>query len=168
MNNTVATAKLKNIHIAPRKVRLVVGVVRGMHVTSALAQLQVMTNRSAPPLAKLIESAISNAKENGANVDNLVIGEIFVNQGIKLKRSMPRARGRATIIEKKMSHIELKLIELENKAPSFVMPKKSVKEKKSVSVDKKEALKPKKDEADETKAKERTGITKKIFQRKSI
>jgi len=168
MNNAVAKAKLKNLHIAPRKVRLVVDVIRGMHVVSALAQLQVMTNRSAPALTKLIQSAISNAKEKDINIDNLIIGKITVDKGITLRRTLPKARGRASVIEKKMSHIDLELIEVEGKTPSFALPKKEQKIKKESSKDKKDTQKPKSETEVKDKGVERAGSMKKMFRRKSI
>ena len=164
MEDIVAKAKLRNLHIAPRKVRLVVDVIRGMHVTDALAQLQVMTNRSALPLTKLIESA--NARSNNKSTENLVIGKITVDKGITLKRTLPRARGRATVIEKKMSHIILELVESPDKTSNFILPKKEVKAKKDTSKDKKETPKPKTE--DYGQSKERAGVMKKVFRRKSI
>ena len=167
MDQVVATAKLKNLRVSPRKVRLVADLVRGLHTTDALAQLGAITNRSSDPIAKLIESALANAKDRDLNTNNLVIGKITVDKGLTLKRTKPRARGRATIIEKKMSHVQLELVEKADKSSKFVMPEKEVKVKKEDGVQK-ETPKPKVEDALDAKAKERKGITKRVFQRKSV
>jgi large subunit ribosomal protein L22 len=100
------TAKLSNLRIAPRKVRLVADVVRGKGVQRALDELSFVNNKSARPIAKLIKSAVANAKNNfQLNPDNLYISTIFVNEGSKLKRSRPRSRGQANEIIKRSSHV---------------------------------------------------------------
>jgi large subunit ribosomal protein L22 len=106
-------AKLNNIRISPRKVRLVAGLVRKMEVNKALDQLKFSGKKSAKPLDKLINSAIANAVNNfELDKNNLFIKEIRVDEGQTLKRWMPRARGRATPIMKRASHISLILGEL--------------------------------------------------------
>lgn len=102
-----ATAKLSNYRQSPRKVRLVVDLVRGKTAARALAQLSLLPKRASEPLAKLIRSAVTNAKEGSAS--DLVISKIEVNKGMVFKRHMPRARGRASEIQKKTSHITLSL-----------------------------------------------------------
>lgn len=104
-----ATAKLKNYRQAPRKVRLVADLVRGKHVEHALALLQTLPKRASEPMAKLIRSAVANARTKGVDVNELVISHVDVGQGIVFKRFMPRARGRASAIRKKTSHITLAL-----------------------------------------------------------
>ena len=104
-----ATAKLRNYRQAPRKVRLVADLVRGKRVEQALALLQTLPKRAALPMQKLIQSAVANATSKGANATELVISHIDVGQGIVFKRFMPRARGRASAIRKKTSHITVML-----------------------------------------------------------
>lgn len=106
---------LKNYRQSPRKVRLVADTVRGKKVEIALRDLAFITKRATDPIAKLIESAVANAKNNfNANVENLFVKEIQVNKGITLKRIMPRARGSAARINKRSSHVS---ITLEEKQP---------------------------------------------------
>ncbi|MEK7613092.1 MAG: 50S ribosomal protein L22 [Patescibacteria group bacterium] len=107
---TDATAKLKNYRQSPRKVRLVADLVRGKNVEHALALLATLPKRASEPMAKLIRSAVANARTNkGVEAANLIISHVDVGQGIVFKRSMPRARGRASAIRKKSSHITLAL-----------------------------------------------------------
>ncbi|MFA5953950.1 MAG: 50S ribosomal protein L22 [Patescibacteria group bacterium] len=108
------TAKLRNLRIAPRKVRLIADLVRGRSVESAVAELQFWQKRAAEPIRKLIESAIANAEHNfKVKTDNLVIKSITVNDAVTMKRSLPRAFGRATPIRKRGSHVILVLAERE-------------------------------------------------------
>jgi len=102
-----ATAKLSNYRQAPRKVRLVADLVRGKGAQHALNLLSVLPKRAGEPMAKLIKSAIANAKDVPAA--DLYISSIQVNGGIVFKRMMPRARGRGAQILKRTSHITLAL-----------------------------------------------------------
>jgi large subunit ribosomal protein L22 len=106
-------AKVTHIRISPRKVRLVVDAVRGKSVNQALNILTLARKKAAGPVKKLLESAVANATENAGvrEVDNLVIDRITVDGGPTLKRFMPRARGRATPIRKRTSHIQIVLRE---------------------------------------------------------
>src|ERR1700734_2859952 len=107
---TEQTAKLNFLRIAPRKVRSVADLVRGLSVNDAEAQLLVQRRRPAKSLLKLLRSAVSNAKTNKQlNPDHLFIKEIRVDQGPMLKRILPRARGSASPIQKKMSHVTITL-----------------------------------------------------------
>lgn len=101
-----STATLRNYRQAPRKVRLIADLVRGKSAARALALLSMLPKRGAEPMAKLIKSAVSNAK---AEATELYIQKIEVNGGVVFKRQMPRARGRASLIKKKTSHITLSL-----------------------------------------------------------
>lgn len=106
---------LKNYRQSPRKVRLVADAVRGKNVAIALRDLAFITKRATDPLAKLIKSAVANAKNNSnVSEENLFIKEIQVNKGIVMKRIMPRARGSAARINKRTSHVS---VTLEEKAP---------------------------------------------------
>lgn len=106
-------AKASQIRIAPRKVRLVVDIVRGKSVSQALNILAFTRKKAALPVQKLLKSAVANAAENHgvSDVDALVIDRITVDEGPALKRFMPRARGRATPIRKRTSHIQIILRE---------------------------------------------------------
>ena len=106
-------AKAKHIRMSPRKVRLVVDIVRGLAVVKAINQLRFTTKKAVLPIKKLIESAIANAENNyDLKSDNLFVKEIRVDEGATMKRWMPRARGRATPIRKRTSHVSLILGEL--------------------------------------------------------
>ncbi len=108
----VFTAKLKNCRIAPRKVRLVVNLIKGKPVQQALDILKFTNKRGAPVVAKLVSSAMANAKQKATvDVDNLIVSEAFAGPGMSFKRFLPRAQGRATPIQKWSSHITVKLIE---------------------------------------------------------
>lgn len=103
---------LKNYRQSPRKVRLVADLARGKKVSDALRDISFATKRAGLPLAKLIKSAVANAKNNfNVNEENLVVKDIQVNKGIVLKRIMPRAHGSASRINKRTSHISVVLEE---------------------------------------------------------
>jgi large subunit ribosomal protein L22 len=108
-------ASATNIRISPRKVRMVVDTVRGKSVSQAMSILGFARKRAARPVQKLLKSAVANAVENAgvSDVDNLVIDHIMVDEGPTLKRFTPRARGRATPIHKRTSHIRIALRERE-------------------------------------------------------
>ena len=99
-------AKAKYVRIAPRKVRLVMDMVRGKSVTEAIHILGLVRKAASPAIAKVIRSAVANAEHNEEmDVDNLVIKSAYVDEGPTMRRFMPRAMGRATIIRKRTSHI---------------------------------------------------------------
>ena len=102
-------AILKNDRQSPRKVLLIADLVRGKSTTDALTTLQFVDKRASGPFAKVIQSAVANAKDQGKNVENLFIKAVAVNKGTVLKRSMPRARGTASRINKRNSHISVEL-----------------------------------------------------------
>src|ERR1700681_4944793 len=103
-----SSAQLKNYRQSPRKVRLVADLIRGKTAEHALALLATLPKRASEPLAKLINSAISNARaKEGLAASDLVVSAVQVNGGVVFKRSMPRARGRASQILKRTSHITL-------------------------------------------------------------
>lgn len=119
-------AHLRHLHIAPRKVRLVIDLVRGMSVERALEQLSVLPKRSALPVLKLIKSAAANAKNNNQlDEKTLVIHSIIANEGPRLKRWQPRAFGRANPILKRTTHITVVLDGKETKAPKPVVKKEA-------------------------------------------
>lgn len=102
-------AVLKNYRQSPRKVRLLADLVRGKKVVKALEVLSFTNKRAAEPVVKLLNSAVANAKQHGADVEKLFIKSIAVDKGIVLKRFMPRARGSAAQILKRASHISVEL-----------------------------------------------------------
>ncbi|MSR76418.1 MAG: 50S ribosomal protein L22 [Candidatus Ryanbacteria bacterium] len=108
---TKVHAYLNSLRIAPRKVRLVTDMVKGMDVRVAEVQLRSLPKRGAEPILKLIRSAVANAHHNAkvSMSTPLVITDFRVDEGRTLKRSMPRARGRAFPIRKRTSHISLTL-----------------------------------------------------------
>lgn len=102
-------AILKDYRQSPRKVRLLADLVRGKKVSDALATLRFVDKRAAGPFAKVIASAVANAKQTGADESKLFIKAVAVDKGSVLKRSMPRARGSASRINKRNSHISVEL-----------------------------------------------------------
>ncbi len=133
-------AKLNNLRISPRKVRLVADLIRGLDVSDAKTQLNFLVKKSSKPILKLLDSALANASNNfKLDKDNLYISEIFVNEGPTLKRIMPRAMGRAFYIRKRTSHITLVLQEKEKPTKTqSKIPEKKDKEKKEEKKDKTE------------------------------
>ncbi|RCW63567.1 50S ribosomal protein L22 [Saliterribacillus persicus] len=101
-----AKAVSKSVRIAPRKVRLVVDLIRGKNVGEAIATLKHTQRGASIVVEKVLNSAIANAEHNyEMDIDNLYISEAFVNEGATLKRFRPRAQGRASQINKRTSHI---------------------------------------------------------------
>lgn len=108
------TAKLKYLRIGPRKVRLVADLIRKKKVEEAQAILDFTTKKATEPLLKLLKTAITDARHNfQLEPSNLYISKIIVDEGSKYKRWMPRARGMASQIQKRTSHITLVLDEIE-------------------------------------------------------
>ena len=109
----VATAKATYLRIAPRKVQIVLDLIRNQPADKAMAILKYTPKAACEPLLKLLKSAMANAENNfDMDVDKLYIAECYVGQGPTLKRIRPRAQGRANRINKKTSHITLVLKEL--------------------------------------------------------
>jgi len=102
---------LKNYRQSPRKVRLVAGLIRGKNVDEAIAELDFLAKRAGVSLKKLLLSAVSNAKQNGVEKENLFIKELRVDKGITMKRMMPAAMGTGHRINKRTSHVTLLLAE---------------------------------------------------------
>ena len=105
-------AKLKGARLSAQKARLVADQIRGRDVGDALNILNFSTKKGARLVRKLLESAIANAEHNeGADVDELKVSTIFVDEGLTMKRIRPRAKGRADRILKRTCHITLKVAE---------------------------------------------------------
>lgn len=103
-------AKLRFARISPQKVRLVADEVRGMPVERALETLQFSTKKAAHIVRKLLESAVANAEHNeGADIDELKVSVIMIDEGPTMKRMKPRARGRADRIFKRTSHLMIRV-----------------------------------------------------------
>ncbi len=109
-----AKANLKYIRISPRKVKIVLDLIRGKDTDIAMAILENTPKSASEPLIKLLKSAVANAEHNfNMNANNLYISECFVCPGPTLKRVMPRAQGRAFRILKRTSHITMAVKEKE-------------------------------------------------------
>ena len=107
-------AKLKNARISAQKARLVADQIRGLPVDSALNILTFSNKKGAKIIKKVLESAIANAEHNdAADVDELKVSAIMVDEGPTMKRWRARARGRANKILKRMSHVTVAVAETE-------------------------------------------------------
>jgi large subunit ribosomal protein L22 len=102
-------AFLKNYRQSPRKVRLVAELIKSKRVADAIVILDTLSKRASGPVQTLLASAIANAKQAGIPVEGLFVDNVTVNKGIVMKRSMPRARGSASRINKRTSHVLLTL-----------------------------------------------------------
>lgn len=180
-------AKLNNLRTAPRKVRLVVDMIRWKGTTKAQNILNFATQKSAGPVLKLLNQAIANAKNNfQLDPENLFISKITVDEGPKMKRWRARARGQAFEIQKKTSHITITLDEVEptEKKAKKEATKKTVAETQEVKTEVKpeakaeESKEEKKDtKTDKPKIDQKFDIrktkvedksTKRVFRRKSF
>ena len=107
-----AEAKLKHARISAQKVRLVADQIRGLNVEQALNLLAFSTKKGAGIVKKILESAIANAEHNeGADIDELKVAAVQVNEGPTMKRIRARAKGRASRILKRTSHITVTVAE---------------------------------------------------------
>ena len=121
----IITAKLRHLRIAPRKVRLVADLIRGKKLEAAQRILNFTVKGASRPLFKLLKQAEANAKNNfQLDPINLYVSRITVDEGPKLKRWRPRARGQTYEIQKKTSHITIILDELIKKETKAKMTKK--------------------------------------------
>lgn len=138
------TAQLNNLRIAPRKVRLVAGLIKGKDAIVAQQQLNFLTKRTSDPLSKLLQSALHNAENNFSLLkENLFILDVIVNEGMKLKRFKPKAMGQAAPIQRKTSRIK---VILEERVPGLKAKKAVVETKKKDVEPEAEAVEPKKHE----------------------
>lgn len=102
-------ALLKNYRQSPRKVRLIANAIKGKSVENARALLNLLAKRGSEPLLKLLNSAVANAKQTGADFKDLYVANMTVDKGVVLKRFRPRAFGRAFPIRKKTSIVKVTL-----------------------------------------------------------
>lgn len=166
-------AHITNLRLAPRKVRAVVNMVKNRTVDSALDQLEHMSRRPATPLIKLIKSAIANAENTHHMIrDNLYIKSFVVDEGMKLKRYMPRALGRTVEIQRKACHIHLVLDEkvpgLKRSVKKEKAEKKDVAVKETVTESAKEFRADVKPEIKREAGRKSGGIFRRLFQRKAV
>jgi large subunit ribosomal protein L22 len=104
------TATHRFARISPRKVRLMADIVRGKFADEALELLRYQPHRGARMLEKVIKSALANAEDQRAqNLSTLMLTDVRVDGGPMIKRMMPRARGMASVIKRRMSHIRVSL-----------------------------------------------------------
>lgn len=105
-------ASLRYARISPQKARLVADQIRGMNVEPALQLLEFSSRKGAHIVKKVLESAIANAEHNdGADIDELKVSTVFVDEGPTYKRIQARAKGRANRILKRTSHITVAVAE---------------------------------------------------------
>src|SRR3989338_2538037 len=117
---------LRSLRMTPRKVRLLIDLIRGLSVDKALAQLAVSKKAAARPVAKLLQSAVANAAHNhNIKKDSLVIVAAAVDGGATLHRWTPKAHGRATPIRKRTAHISLVLEGVVDETKSKIKNQKS-------------------------------------------
>lgn len=99
-------AVARHIRVSPRKARQVIDLIRGKEINEAYKILKFTPNKGAALIEKVLKSAVANAEHNyDMDVDSLIVGKAFVDQGATLKRFRPRAMGRADGIRKRTSHI---------------------------------------------------------------
>jgi large subunit ribosomal protein L22 len=102
------SASAKRLQISAQKVRLIADQIRGKSVADALDILSFSTQKASVLMRKAVESVVANAENNeGADIDELKISEVYVNEGMTMKRIRPRAKGRADRIFKRSSHIKV-------------------------------------------------------------
>lgn len=175
-------ASLNHLRMSPQKVRLVIDLVRKMPVEKGIAQLKFSGKKAGLPVVKLIQSAIANASDlYSLDKSNLFIKEIRADEGLTLKRWMPKAHGRATLIRKRGCHIRLVLAEInesgkreKKEAPKAEAPVKLSDLSKQAENDKKSAkkeetkLEPKEGKAKASKGDAGSkGFSAKVFRRKA-
>lgn len=109
----VAEAEARFVRSSPRKVRLVIDLIRGKNVSEALNLLRYTPKAAARIVTKLLSSAVANAAQApGVNTDELYVKEAWVNAGPTMKRVRPRAMGRAVLIRKRTCHVKIVLEQL--------------------------------------------------------
>ena len=105
----IANAKGRYIRISPRKLRQVVDLIRGMDIADSLAMLSQANKKSSPIIKKILDSAVSNAKQKGFTEDQLIISRIVADEGPMWKRFRAASFGRATSILKRTAHLTIEL-----------------------------------------------------------
>lgn len=144
----------RDLRLAPRKIRLVTNLIKGLSVNDAMVELQHLNKKGAVMVAKLLKSAVANARNNfSLDENNLYIKSISADMGTVMKRYFPRARGSAFVIRRKLSHVNLVLEERKSgkasKKNKFSLFKPEIKDDQAeTSVDQKQqtAIKPESDQ----------------------
>jgi large subunit ribosomal protein L22 len=107
-------ASAKTVRVTPRKARLVIDLIRGKDVKEAQAILMFTPRAASPIILKVLNSAIANAEHNdNMDPENLYVKEAFINEGVRIKRLLPRAKGQGDIIKKRTSHVTVVVAERE-------------------------------------------------------
>ncbi len=168
-------AQLNYLHIAPRKARLVINLIRGLSVKDAEVRLQHLPQRASGPVLKLLRSAVANAKHNFREESGLFIREIRVDPGPVSKRWRARAFGRAAPLRKRTSHITLVLDTREPVKPLKMAKKKRegpmVREATMADVREEEARERRemrRPVTEEPRRTQRPGFVRRMFRRKAI
>jgi len=172
------SARLRYLRMSPRKVRVIANEIKKLPALDALHYLKLVKKDASSPIMKLLDSALANGEHNfEMTKDNLFIKKIVVNQGPTLKRFKPRAHGRASMIRKRSSHIELILAEIKptelkvkKVSKSESVKKDENKDVKTVSLDevKQEPVytPDQTEEKSDTDKKKQSGVKRKFFSRK--
>ncbi len=105
----ISSAKTQHLRMSPKKVRLVIDLIRGKDVASSLAALEFVFKRAALPVSKLLHSAVSNAKQKGLSENQLVVSKVTANDGPRWKRFRAGSFGRAMPILKRTTHLTIEL-----------------------------------------------------------
>jgi large subunit ribosomal protein L22 len=179
----IVSAKLKSLRKSPRKVRLVSDMLKGLDVEKAQNQLKFLVKGSVPHFEKLLKSAVANAEINfGLDKNNLYIKDIIVNEKTKMKRWLPRAHGRASLLLKRTCSVEIILDERVKGKGRKKVVRQEIKDVKKADVEekigkeevkeaKKEIVKEKEEKEfvdEKKKAAESKGFLKRVFRRKSM
>lgn len=165
----LSTAKLRYLRIAPRKVRLVVNLIRGEKLEKAQIILNFTQKKAALPVLKLLNQALANALEKDLKLDkkNIYISKIFVDGGPSYKRTFPRARGRADVILKRTSHITVVLDEIDKKVKKPSKAKVSEgKRKKIRQSEEKKTIEPEKEKKQEKMKEEESASARAEWRKK--
>lgn len=165
-------AKINGLRMAPRKMRAVANMIKGKNVVEALNQLENMVKRAAEPYVKLVRSAIANAENTYDMVaENLYIKSLVVDEGVKLRRWLPRAQGRATELQKKTSKITMILDERVAGMKGQKAAARKTKKEETHEHNHDEVKDTKADKKPQIKTEigtKKEGIVKKMFNRKSV
>lgn len=110
----IYTAKHRYADVAPRKMRPLASMIRGMNVDEAIEALKFLPNRGARLIEAVVKSAVGNAEDQGArNIEDLVVSECRIDGGPMFKRIRPRARGTAFGIKRRLAHIVVTVVDQE-------------------------------------------------------
>ena len=161
-------AKLKNLRVAPKKVRQITRLLKGMSFDQAEAHLRYMPQKSVPNLRKLLLSAAANAENNfNLSRQDLFVSKVLVDPGPTLKRMMPRARGRGELINKRTSHVTIFLTSKTGKKIEKTKAKRQPESLVKVSEKSRKARVQDKSIMKD-KGRKASGVRQKVFSRKAI